>query len=406
MFKKIYFTQILLSLFLVFSMFHIAKSNPEESVKDNQSDLAEIQKKIDALDKKINQKKKVKKGLTKELKKEEKKISKTKKEILKIKKKERKNKKKLSKLKKDSSELKKDIQSRKNNQSLNYYYSYTQGQIGSLQMLLEGINPNKITRDLRYLGFFSEAQNNNIKKIKDNLSSLESKKKKIDKTIKKIASLKKTEEKKKKKLEKEKKKKRKVLTKINKEISSEKKKKGKLIADEKKLTNIIEDLIKKSKVVTKKRKVKEKIKADNKSLPDPSLDKLHFKKLKKKLKLPIKGKIIHKFGKKRPDTGVKWKGIFIKANEGDPVYAVAKGKVVFSDWLRGFGNIIIIDHGGDYMSLYGNNESLLKKQNDMIRGGDQIATVGNSGGNNSNGLYYELRKNSKPFNPLAWTNLK
>ena len=124
------------------------------------------------------------------------------------------------------------------------------------------------------------------------------------------------------------------------------------------------------------------------------------------MKLPIKGKIIHKFGKKRPDTGVKWKGIFIKANEGDPVFAVAKGKVVFSDWLRGFGNIIIIDHGGDYMSLYGNNESLLKKQNDMIRGGDQIATVGNSGGNNSNGLYYELRKNSKPFNPLAWTNLK
>ena len=121
---------------------------------------------------------------------------------------------------------------------------------------------------------------------------------------------------------------------------------------------------------------------------------------------PIKGKIIHKFGKKRPDTGIKWKGIFIKANEGDPVYAVAKGKVVFSDWLRGFGNIIIIDHGGNYMSLYGNNESLLKKQNDMIRGGDQIATVGNSGGNSSNGLYYELRKNSKPFNPLAWTNLK
>ncbi|MFL3023407.1 MAG: murein hydrolase activator EnvC family protein [Methylophilaceae bacterium] len=381
-------------------------SNSEESVKDNQSDLVEIQKKIDALDKKINQKKKVKKGLTKELKKEEKKISKTKKEIHKIKKQERKNKKKLSKLKKDSSELKKNIQSRKENQSLNYYYSYTQGQVGSLQMLLEGINPNKITRDLRYLGFFSEAQNNNIKKIKDNLNSLEIKKKKIDKTIKKIASLKKTEERKKKKLEKEKKKKRKVLTKINKEISSGKKKKGKLIADEKKLTNIIEDLIKKSKVVTKKKKVKEKIKADNKSLPDPSLDKLHFKKLKKKLKLPIKGKIIHKFGKKRPDTGIKWKGIFIKANEGDPVYAVAKGKVVFSDWLRGFGNIIIIDHGGDYMSLYGNNESLLKKQNDMIRGGDQIATVGNSGGNNSNGLYYELRKNSKPFNPLAWTNLK
>ena len=406
MFKKIYYSQILLSLFLVFSMLLMTESRSEEIIKDNQSDLVEIQKKIDALDKKINKKKAVKKGLTKELKKEEKKISKTKKELHKIKKQERKNKKKLSQLKKDLSQLKKDIQSRKDNQSLSYYHSYTQGKVGSLQMLLEGINPNQITRDLRYLGFFSEAQNNNIKKIKENLNNLGNKKKKIDKTIKKITSLKKSEEKKKKKLEKEKKKKKKVLTKINKEISSEKKKKKKLIADEQKLTNIIEDLIKKSKVVNEKKKVKEKINADNKSLPDQSLDKLHFKKLKKKLKLPIKGKIIHKFGKKRPDTGIKWKGIFIKANEGDPVYAVAKGKVVFSDWLRGFGNIIIIDHGGNYMSLYGNNESLLKKQNDMIRGGDLIATVGNSGGNSSNGLYYELRKNSKPFNPLAWTNLK
>ena len=273
-------------------------------------------------------------------------------------------------------------------------------------MILEGVNPNQITRDLRYLGFLSEAQNNNIKRIKESFNKIDSNKEKIDNTIKKIASLKKKQEKKKKLLEKEKRKKKKVLNKINKEISSQKKIKGKLIADEKKLTSIIENLIKKSKVVAKKRMVKEKIVSDNKSLPDQSLDKLHFKKLKKKLKLPIKGKIIHKYGKKRPDTGIRWKGIFIKANEGEPVYAVAKGRVVFSDWLRGFGNIIIIDHGGDYMSLYGNNESLLKKQNVSVRGGDQIATVGNSGGNSSNGLYYELRKNSKPFNPLSWTNLK
>ena len=405
MVKKIYFPLFLLSLFTS-SILFFSSVNSEESVKNTKSDLVEIQKKIDALDKKINQKTKVKKGLTKQLKKEEKKISKTKKEIYKIKKKERKSKKQLSKLKKELSELRKTIQLRKNNQSLNYYHSYTKGQIGSLQMILEGVNPNQITRDLRYLGFLSEAQNNNIKRIKESFNKIDSNKEKIDNTIKKIASLKKKQEKKKKILEKEKKKKKKVLNKINKEISSQKKIKGKLIADEKKLTSIIENLIKKSKVVAKKRMVKEKIVSDNKSLPDQSLDKLHFKKLKKKLKLPIKGKIIHKYGKKRPDTGIRWKGIFIKANEGEPVYAVAKGRVVFSDWLRGFGNIIIIDHGGDYMSLYGNNESLLKKQNVSVRGGDQIATVGNSGGNSSNGLYYELRKNSKPFNPLSWTNLK
>jgi len=390
---------------LVFILLPTAIVKSQESVKDSQNNLVEIQKKIDALDKKINKKTKVKKGLTKELKKEEKKISKTKKEIYKIKKKEKNNKKKLTKLKKELKDLNEEIKKRRENQAINFYHSYTQGQIGSIQMLLEGNNPSQISRDIGYLGFLSEAQNNNIKKIKTNLTKLSNKKKTIDGTIKKIASLKSKKEEKKKRLEKEKKKKKRVLKNINKEISSQKKIKGKLLADEKKLTSIIESLVKKSKVIAKKRKLKEKTIPDNKLLPDQSLDKLHFKKLKKKLKLPVEGKIIHKFGKKRPDTGVKWKGVFIKSNEGSPVYAVAKGKVVFSDWLRGFGNIIIIDHGGDYMSLYGNNESLLKKQNSMVRGGDQIATVGNSGGNNANGLYYELRKNSKPFNPLSWTKL-
>ena len=185
-----------------------------------------------------------------------------------------------------------------------------------------------------------------------------------------------------------------------------KKTKQKLIDDEKKLTRIIETLIQRSIIESKKKTKQQKIIADNKSLPDDTLDNINFKKLKNKLKLPVKGKIIHKYGKKRPDTGVTWKGLFIKANEGDEVFAVAKGKVVFSDWLRGFGNIIILDHGDGFMSLYGNNDSLLIQQGLMVRGGQAIAIVGNSGGNETNGLYYELRKNSKPFNPLSWTTLK
>ena len=406
MIKKRNIKTIVISFFILLNLLFAHIVFADTSVKNNKSNLEEIQKKIDLLDKKINQKTKVKKGLTRKLKKEEKRISKTKKEIFKIKKKEKLNKKKLSSLKKELIKLKEEIEFRKKKQSLNYYHSYTQGQSGSLQMLLEGVNPNKISRELRYFGYLSEAQNDNILKLKESFIKLDDKKNKINKTVKKITTLKNNKEKKRKKLEREKKKKKNILSKLNKEIKTQRKIKNKLIADEKKLTSIIEDLLNKSKIISKKKDKKEKIIADNVSLPDQSLDNLNFMKLKKKLKLPIKGKIIHKFGKKRPDTGIRWKGLFIKANEGDPVFAVAKGKVVFSDWLRGFGNIIIIDHGGNYMSLYGNNESLLKKQNAMVKGGDQIATVGNSGGNSSNGLYYELRRNSKPFNPLAWTNLK
>ena len=86
--------------------------------------------------------------------------------------------------------------------------------------------------------------------------------------------------------------------------------------------------------------------------------------------------------------------------------AVAEGQVVFADWLRGFGNMLILDHGGGYMSLYGYNETLFKRVGDRVRPGDTVASVGNSGGNADPALYFELRHQGKPFDPLPWTSLK
>jgi len=128
-----------------------------------------------------------------------------------------------------------------------------------------------------------------------------------------------------------------------------------------------------------------------------------FAALKGKLNLPVRGELTNHFGAPREDTGVSWKGLFIKAAEGADVKSVASGRVVFADWMRGFGNLIIVDHGDGYMSLYGNNQAVLKRVGDEVSGGDAIASVGNSGGNESNGLYYELRRNSQPFDPLKWS---
>ena len=88
------------------------------------------------------------------------------------------------------------------------------------------------------------------------------------------------------------------------------------------------------------------------------------------------------------------------------VMAIAAGRVVFADWLRGFGNLLIIDHGGGYMSLYGNNESLYKEVGAATLGGETVAAVGNSGGNANSGLYFEIRHQGKAFDPLVWVNLK
>ncbi len=115
---------------------------------------------------------------------------------------------------------------------------------------------------------------------------------------------------------------------------------------------------------------------------------------------------MNRFGRKRKDSGVTWKGLFIRAKEGASVKSVATGRIVFAEWMRGFGNLIIVDHGSGYMSLYGNNQAILKNVGEDVKGGETIAAVGNTGGNKSNGLYYELRKKSIPFDPLKWSSVR
>ncbi len=126
-----------------------------------------------------------------------------------------------------------------------------------------------------------------------------------------------------------------------------------------------------------------------------------FASLKGQLRSPVSGQVAARFGTKR-GQGPSWKGVFIRAAEGADVRAVAGGRVVFAEWLRGFGNLIIVDHGGQYMSIYGNNQSLLKRAGDIVKSGDPIASAGNSGGNEESGLYFELRHQGTAFDPAGW----
>ena len=95
------------------------------------------------------------------------------------------------------------------------------------------------------------------------------------------------------------------------------------------------------------------------------------------------------------------KGVFIRAREGQPVRAIAGGRVVYADWMRGFGNLLIVDHGESYLSIYANNETLLKQPGDPVAAGEPIATTGSSGGNEETGLYFEMRHLGRAFDPLS-----
>jgi septal ring factor EnvC (AmiA/AmiB activator) len=127
-----------------------------------------------------------------------------------------------------------------------------------------------------------------------------------------------------------------------------------------------------------------------------------FAKSKGKLAWPVQGRLAGDYGQPRGAGPVKWNGVLLEAAAGTPVRAVHRGRVAFADWLQGLGLLVIVDHGGGYMSLYGHNEALLKESGDWVEPGEPIAQVGDTGGQARPGLYFEIRSNGEPINPNGW----
>jgi septal ring factor EnvC (AmiA/AmiB activator) len=122
----------------------------------------------------------------------------------------------------------------------------------------------------------------------------------------------------------------------------------------------------------------------------------------RRLSVPVAGEPIGRFGVPRESGGTKWKGWFIRCAAGQEVKAVAAGRVVFSDWLRGFGNLLILDHGGGWMTLYGNNDALLAAVGAEVREGEPVAQAGASGGSPDSGVYFEVRFDGTAVDPASW----
>lgn len=129
-----------------------------------------------------------------------------------------------------------------------------------------------------------------------------------------------------------------------------------------------------------------------------------FRKEKGKLFWPVAGKPSNRFGQRRNFSrrALYWQGVFIPGRAGNDVYNIFHGRVVFAEWMRGLGLLMIIDHGNGYMSLYGHSQSLYKRPGEWVRAGERIASVGNSGGQSRTGLYFEIRRHGKPVNPKLW----
>lgn len=279
---------------------------------------------------------------------------------------------------------------------------YIQGSGDALKLMLNGQNPGEVARNLEYYGYIGRARADLIRQHRESLARLRSLQDKTRQQNDSLTQVKQERVAQKKTLEAEKGARQEVLYKLSEQIRHQRKEIDTLARDEKRLTRLIEKLARLAAASAAKPAASQKPGQKVDRVADASLAGLDFVRLKGKLALPVAGEILHKFGASRDGGGPAWKGLFIRARQGQEVRAIGSGKVAFADWLRGFGNLLVIDHGDGYLSLYSNNESLYKQPGEPVRAGDVVAAVGATGGQDEPGLYFELRHQGKPFDPLAW----
>ena len=302
----------------------------------------------------------------------------------------------LEQLKQKSATLDKDVAKQQAVLGKLLYRQYLGGHDDYLRLLLDDRDPAQVARNLAYYRYIARDRAAWLANLRSNLAKLSKLELQTQQKSEQIASLQQQAQAQRKSLESDRREHRNVLSKISGQLRHQRRQIGHLQRNENRLSQLVEKI---SRIISP---APGKTLLSNNRLPDDRFDGTPFRSLKGKLVLPVRGTVTNHFGMPHSDQRVLWKGLFVRAQTGSPVKAVAAGRVVFADWLRGFGNLLIIDHGKGYMSLYGNNETLYKQVGDTLHGGDTVAAVGSSGGNAESGLYFELRYEGKPLNPMKW----
>jgi len=285
------------------------------------------------------------------------------------------------------------------------YRQYVAGQPETMAVLLNGGDPNTIARELHYQSYIAKARAALIVSMRDDLARAQALVTEAEAKAAELATATAEQVRQRTRLEQEQRARAEVLTRISRDIEQQQREFGTLKRDEVRLSSLVEEL---SRVIARTPKPRTEAHAPtaprvgSEALSDAAPEEESFAQLKGRLALPVRGELANRFGSPRQDSGIVWKGVFIAARGGEDVRAVAAGRVVFADWLRGFGNLLIIDHGESYMTLYGYNEALLKQVGDVIHRGERIATVGSTGGRRDSGLYFEMRHEGRPFDPMSW----
>jgi len=355
----------------------------EKTQKEKQ--LKALQSKIEKLKKTIHVKQDSKSRYTSQLRKIEGQIGDLSKKIRSTEKKINQRKKELKELRNTRKQHQKKLAKENDILAEQVYTAFTLGKQEKMKLLFSQQNAEFIQRNLVYYQYFSNARANLINNVQDNITQIlatESRISLASQAMEKNRSTLKTQQS---QLKKDGNKRKKVIGSLDKQLKKQGGHLSKLEDEAKELQNLLDSI--------------EDILIET---PAPQLSNQAFATLRGKLAWPVKGKVRRLFGHTKPLSNLRWQGVIIQAPTGRHVKAVSHGRVAFADWLRGLGNLIIIDHGNSYLSLYGHNESLFKSAGEWVEPGDIIGSIGNSGGQEKPGLYFEIRKKGKPQNPTKW----
>ena len=287
-------------------------------------------------------------------------------------------------------------------------HQYMYGSTDGLRLLLDGKDVSEAERQMRYLGYVSRTRAGLISQLKRNAASLSELEAAARAQQQELNANAEEQKRARATLQAERAARQKVFTRVKADIAKGRREIGRLKRDEERLSKLIEEL---TRALAKKREERKERKPPGiqqkgepvESVADATLSGYAFATLRGKLKLPVRGELQGRFGSPR-EEGSKWKGLFIKAPSGSPVHAIADGEVVHDKWVRGMGNLLILDHGNGYLSVYANNESLLKQAGEKVKSGETVATVGSTGGALESGVYFELRHEGDPIDPMKWVS--
>ncbi|MCF6353802.1 MAG: peptidoglycan DD-metalloendopeptidase family protein [Candidatus Polarisedimenticolaceae bacterium] len=262
--------------------------------------------------------------------------------------------------------------------------AYAMGRQERIKIMLNQQDPATISRVMAYYDYFNRARAEQLQLIEELISGLQETEADLISETRRLEDLQTKELQQQTELKQTQLARYEVIKALSAEISSKGQELGGLKKSETQLKSLMQ-----------------RLQQELSTLPTEATQSKPFRALKGRLPWPSKGRLAARFGMAK-GGGLRWDGVLIAGEEGQEVQAVHQGRIAFADWLRGFGLLLIIDHGSGYMSLYGHNQSLFKEVGDWVQPGEVIALVGNSGGRLEMGVYFSIRKKGRPVNPKKW----